>query len=268
MAKSVFGTCHLCGASGKLSFEHVPPEAAFNHHRILLTTFEKFLRTENLDQMRGEYRQRGAGAYTLCIPCNNNTGAWYADSYVKWAHQAMAFLIASRGRASFALPYNLYPLRVLKQVVCMFFSVNGPEFHKAQPDLVRFVLNRDSKIFLPPVRVYAFHTFSERGRASAATGLIRGLGSSNSTLHVLSEITHPPFGFVLALGNSLPPDSDLCDISGFSRFEYRDWRAAISMKLPLKSIYTPFPGDYRAREQTLIDVEESKRYEIAQMVRA
>lgn len=265
MAKPIYGTCRLCGTYGKLSFEHVPPHAAFNHQRILLTRFEKFLQAENLDQVGGELRQRGAGAHTLCIPCNNNTGAWYADSYVKWAHQAMRFLIASSGRASFSLPYNLYPLRVLKQVVCMFFSVNGPEFHKAQPDLVRFVLNRDSKIFPPHAKVYAFYTFSERGRVSAAMGLVRGLGSNNSTLHVLSEIAHPPFGFVLALGNSPPPDPTLCDISGFSQFEYRDWRAGISMKLPVKSIYTAFPGDYRTREQTLIDVEENKRYEMTEM---
>jgi hypothetical protein len=30
------GTCHLCGCNGQLSFEHVPPEAAFNDHKVLL----------------------------------------------------------------------------------------------------------------------------------------------------------------------------------------------------------------------------------------
>ncbi|MGH6988497.1 MAG: hypothetical protein ACREFD_12240 [Stellaceae bacterium] len=179
----------------------------------------------------------------------------------------MSFLIASRGQASFALPYNLHPLRVLKQIVCMFFSVNGPEFHKAQPDLVRFVLNTETRILPPHVRVYAFYTFSGRGRAMGAMGIVRGLGTGNSTLHILSEIAHPPFGFVLALGNSPPPDANLCDISGFSQFEYREWRAGVSMKLPLKSIYTPFAGDYRTREQTLFDVEANRRYEMAQMAR-
>ncbi len=32
---SKFGVCHLCCSNGKLSFEHIPPEAAFNDQRVL-----------------------------------------------------------------------------------------------------------------------------------------------------------------------------------------------------------------------------------------
>ena len=32
---SKHGICHLCGSNGKLSFELVPPEAAFNDQRVL-----------------------------------------------------------------------------------------------------------------------------------------------------------------------------------------------------------------------------------------
>ena len=47
---------------------------------------------------------------------------------------------------------------VLKQVVCMFFSVNGPRFRTKQTDLVKFVLDKESKSFPNNVRVYAFYT--------------------------------------------------------------------------------------------------------------
>jgi hypothetical protein len=57
--------------------------------------------------------------------------------------------------------FNLYPLRVLKHVVCMFFSLNDSQFKTHQPDLVRFVLDRDPRSF-QLMRIYAFHTFSDR----------------------------------------------------------------------------------------------------------
>jgi hypothetical protein len=141
MAKSIFDTCHIfiCGEHKKLSFEHVPPQAAFNDQRILHSAFEKVLASENLDELRGKYQQKGAGAHTLCEKCNSDTGRWYGAAYAAWAHQAMRFVIGTRGRPSLIYPFNLYPLRVLKQVVCMFFSVNDPQFQTHQPDLVRFV---------------------------------------------------------------------------------------------------------------------------------
>jgi hypothetical protein len=65
------------------------------------------------------------------------------------------------GRSSLIYAFNLYRLRVLKHVVCMFFSLNDPQFKTHQPDLVRFVLDRDPRSF-QLMRIYAFHTFSDR----------------------------------------------------------------------------------------------------------
>ena len=261
MAKTVDGICHICGCYKKLSFEHVPPEAAFNDRRILHTAFEKVLESENLDELPGRVRQRGAGAYTLCGQCNSDTGSWYAGAYAKWAHQAMSFIIGARGRPSLAYPFTLFPLRALKQVVCMFFSVNGPLFQRQQPDLVRFVLNRESQEFPAHIRIFAFYTFSDRARTSSIAGLLRGFGGANSRSYVFSEITFPPFGFVMTVGDLPPPEATFCNISGFSGFKYTDWRTGISMKLPLMPIYTLFPGDYRTREQTVADIATSKQFE-------
>jgi hypothetical protein len=59
----------------------VPPEAAFNNRRILHTAFEKFLRSENLDELPARVQQRGAGAYMLCEKCNSDTRSWYGGAY-------------------------------------------------------------------------------------------------------------------------------------------------------------------------------------------
>ena len=253
MAKPVFGICHICGVHGKLSFEHVPPEAAFNDRRILHTAFEKVLASDDLDSVRGKFHQRGAGAHTLCEKCNNDTGSWYAGAYADWAHQAMAILIGTGGKPSLSYPFNIFPLRVLKQVVCMFFSVNGPQFQLHNSELVRFVLNRESRIFPPRYRVYAFYTASGRSRAAGITGMLQGFGSTGSRIHVFSEVTFPPFGFMMTPNGGPALDPSFCEISSFSQFEYNDWRGGISMKLPVMPIYTAFPGDYRTREQTLAD---------------
>ena len=74
MAKVELGICHICGKYGKLSFEHVPPEAAFNDHRVLRVSFEQELASKRPDEFRGQHQQRGAGAFTLCEQCTTIQG--------------------------------------------------------------------------------------------------------------------------------------------------------------------------------------------------
>jgi hypothetical protein len=164
MRRARFGPCHLCGLVGKLSFEHFPPESAFNDRGILRTEFEKLLEADDLDKPPYRVQQRGAGAFTLCEKCNNDTGRWYVPAYSNWAAQAMSILVATSGRPTLTILYQLFPLRILKQIVCMFFSVNGPTFQAAQRELVRFVLNKESREFPKNVCIYCFYTYTSRSR--------------------------------------------------------------------------------------------------------
>jgi len=265
MAKQLhLGICHICGKDGKLSYEHVPPEAAFNDHRILTYSFDKFIRAENLDDIRGgRFLQRGIGGYTLCERCNNDTGSWYGPAYVEWVAQAMSILIGTGGRASLVYPFNLYPLRVLKQVSAMFFSVNSPDFRLAHPDLVRFVLNKESMQFPRSIQIHAFYTTSSRMRRAGVSVMAKGMGSGNATMRAFTEIIFPPFGFVMTFDGQPPFERGFCEISSFANFRYADWRSAITMRLPVMPIYTGFPGDYRTREQTMADYVRNKAIEAA-----
>jgi hypothetical protein len=145
----------------------------------------------------------------------------------------------------------------------MFFSVNGPEFRKRHLDIVRFVLNKEHRDFPHDVRIYAFYTFANRMRMAGVSGVVRGFGTPHSRVHVFSEITFPPFGFVMSFANKPPPAAGFCEISGFSQFNYIDRRESITMRLPRTPIYTGFPGDYRTREEAFADFEESKRLDLA-----
>src|SRR6267142_5142636 len=131
--KTVFGTCHLCGLSRKLSFEHVPPHAAFNEYPIMEARGLEMFEERDIDRIKGRISQRGAGGYTLCERCNNDTGAWYGTAFVSWAYQAARILALTRGQPSLYYEYHLYPLSVIKQIICMFFSANGPSFQTQHP---------------------------------------------------------------------------------------------------------------------------------------
>ncbi len=234
------------------------PELAFNDHRVLRINFDQVLAGQRPDNYRGKQQQKGAGAHTLCVKCNNDTGSWYGGAYADWAEQAMHILIGTKIGPTLEYPFNIFPLRVIKQIVCMFFSVNGPVFRQNQSDLERFVLDRTARYLPKHIRTYAFFTFSDRSRAVGASALLKGLGSAKSSVHVFSEVTVPPFGFVMTCNNSPSPRGDLCEISRFSEYDYRDWRLGITLRLPLMPIYTMYPGDYRTRDEALREAAESE----------
>jgi hypothetical protein len=69
------GVCHICGNKGQLSFEHVPPESAFNNSPMVRIVGRDLIQIhpDNLRFVKGSIDQRGQGAYTLCPRCNNKT---------------------------------------------------------------------------------------------------------------------------------------------------------------------------------------------------
>ena len=81
------GPCHLCGVHTRLSFEHVPPEAAFNRYPIVRATREQILSPDEFSGEGGIVEPRGSGAYTLCERCNSFTGGCYGAEYASWARQ-------------------------------------------------------------------------------------------------------------------------------------------------------------------------------------
>ncbi len=146
------GRCRICGQDGDLSFEHVPPQKAFNDQRLIAYSVEGHITKK---EVKGRQLQRGAGAYTLCEQCNNSTGAWYANEFVKWSQIGADVLqVLQQQKEQFSnlseimvVFQDVYPVRFLKQIVTCFFSVMGANtdaaFATMNPDLVRFVLNRE-----------------------------------------------------------------------------------------------------------------------------
>ena len=99
----ITGECCICGTFGELTFEHVPPRAAFNDRRVFEAKLDSLLGGQwkpGTPITKGRYVQRGVGRHSLCGKCNNDTGTGYGQAYVDFARQAMILLDRSKGKMS------------------------------------------------------------------------------------------------------------------------------------------------------------------------
>ena len=239
----VMGICCICGQYKKLSFEHLPPRKAFNDQPVVLARFEELIGKNPSDSIKGKAEQKGAGAYTICNKCNNDTGSWYGRSYISWVRQGMTLGDKSHGEPTLLYLFRIYPLRVIKQIMTMFFSANGQNFQAVNPNLVKFVLNKKKKYLEPKFKIYAAYNFSTTARQSGIVGRVADKGKR----HLLSEFSFPPFTYVLTI-DSMLHDKRLQDISYFANFDY-DQQAVVWLELAVLPIYSYVPGDYRSKEE-------------------
>ncbi len=247
------GVCHVCGTATALTFEHVPPRSAFNDKPVLYREIEGLLNGSERSSRKGFVVQKGMGAYTLCSECNNRTGAWYGRSFVEWAYQGMCYLQSGAGNRKLCLLFHIYPLRVLKQIVCMFCTCNGATW--ATDEMRAFVLQKEKRYIPDGWRVHVYYSPSRQLRN---TGIIARINTNNSKIDCFSEITFPPFGYVMTRDPDQPPDDRLVDITFFSEYSYRDWRT-VSLNLLSLPVHSSFPGDYRTRTQVQDDIAENIR---------
>lgn len=257
MAKT--GICHICGRRGKLTAEHVPPRKAFNDSKIYRCNVSKFLGRSQLpwdtDGVKMRQSQRGMVFEVLCETCNNNTGSWYGPAYIDFACQGYRALnnSAHQGQKEIEVTFSsVYPLRIIKQILSMFCSINSEEFIAKHPYLRKLILNKNERGLNPDkYTVFMFIPYASIARYAGVTGVLHFRGDSVEK-SVFSEMIVPPYGFVLRLrGDEF---KDLCDITFFAnQFEYNDERD-IRLTIPIKDVHTYFPGDFRTKDEVIEDV--------------
>ena len=104
MAKKIYGICCICGQETDLTFEHIPPKAAFNRFNLRLYDFLDYIVHSNSKYMPA---QKGAGKYSLCASCNNLTGDWYGAAYAEFASQGMTYY-QNRSQGFLSVPYTMW----------------------------------------------------------------------------------------------------------------------------------------------------------------
>jgi hypothetical protein len=248
------GVCRICRAKGPLSFEHVPPKAAFNRVPVVRSTMEDYLKAGgNWDVIKGRMSQRGAGECTLCERCNNRTGGWYGSEYAEWAKLGLEWL----ARIPPEIPpvevtiQNRYPMRFLKQVITMLFSVNAAGFADDHAELVAFVLD-PRKTNLPPI--YQLYMTVVAGPRSRSSGL-SSMSFDRGVIELVTEVAHLPFAFLMVVGE--PRRDDLGCITHFADLGYDD-RREVRIRVKAGEIFTIYPDDHRTRDRAEREAQASR----------
>lgn len=203
------------------------------------------------DVAKGKYqKQRGVGEYTLCGKCNSNTGHWYGSAFVDFVVQGYREQAKTNVDDKIKEIYfqQIYPLRIIKQIATMFFSINSPNFSDAQQSLRDLVLSRDRRgIDASRCRIYIYYLHNPV--LLRRVGVAAMLNTATARSRIISELCAPPFGYVLEL-DPKEIDSQMCDITYFANeFGYDICAKRIALRIPILTINTPFPIDFRSRRQ-------------------
>ena len=251
--KRCFKNCALCRRESILTFEHIPPRAAFNNLPAKPVSGDKLIKDNNRMpwDMKGlsyNNQQRGMGKFSLCQECNNNTGAWYGNEYTSIAHLIHNFLgHAIPERMNVIKIPEIYPLRFCKQILSMFCSINNFEDPRLE-HLRRFVLNKE-EVGIDKLR-YRLCMYLTRSTMMKYAPLSVLLTSTNHGFEkiVLSEITAYPLGFILYFDPCSSMDYEGVDITCFTDCKYDD-KVTIEMPLCIKEMNDVFPTFFRTKEE-------------------
>lgn len=237
------GACRLCGKIGPLSREHIPAKGAFKGrpYRMHVQTGEQVFQRQG-----GKVYQRGFHAPVLCEECNKKTGSWYGEEFAGWSRWGLELLDAMRLRPIPDVPgYTGHPLRIAKQVLSTMIAASSPDLTATRPDLVPFVLNKESTAPARSIKLTTYLCPSSTGRS---TGLAFALQAGIPEPHWLVEFALPPFGYVLTISGE-PLDDRPVDISWFTACEYNERRSVDLPHIPVLPTHEPFPGDYRSKDE-------------------
>lgn len=240
------GVCHLCGRTGPLSYEHVPPQAAFNRHPVIEASLEKAIAWGIEESPHGRINQRGAGAYTLCESCNSVTGAWYGNAFADWCYQGAEVLVRSDFKPRLIYLHCIFPLRVIKQIIAMCFSTNNYRWRERHSELEEFVLHRTRRWLNPKYRVFVYYNTEGALRRVGNEMAMVNLNKGTDVIQV-TEIAHPPFGYVVTVDGTRP-DHRLFEISHFRRYAYDEMEVA-PLYPPVLPTHLMLPLDYRTRAE-------------------
>ncbi len=213
----MIGTCAICGEEKKLTFEHIPPEKAFNNYPIYIKKHKHLFDKSSYVYGKSIRSNRGSGGYYLCENCNNNTGSWYGDDFGNFVHQGME-IINQPQNSGYVVKgtYNIRPLSVLKQILSMFMSLDSIGHLRSFGELTDFILDKDKTGISGKFKIYLFSNLSNRKRMMGNTWVPH----PKYGLCQWSEINFEPFGYFLTT-DSKPPHKHMVDISHFSNVPYR-----------------------------------------------
>lgn len=190
--------------------------------------------------------------YTLCQDCNNNTGSWFGNDYVRFTHSICQAIVNSHPKHGDIVSTNctLYPLRVLKQISSMFCSVNHNNDSDVVCSLRRFVKSKTSLDFPSDIARIGMYAFIGGIQKNLGIFAVFRTSDTGNTTCLVSEIDHFPLGFVLLFNPDDNTNIPGIDITTFASYDY-DQEANLQLTLPCYETNTLFPLDYRTQNDII-----------------
>lgn len=262
--KKHYGKCALCRTEGELSFEHIPPQSSFNSTPAKPVSGDSIMLDDDrmpwdIEGLPYSNQQRGMGKYSLCASCNNNTGTWYGYDYKLMAHVINHTLLQPIDPGINGIGIrNIHPLRLVKQVISMFCSINNYDDKRFEP-LRNFVLDKDMVgLDKNKYKLCMYFTKSKLIKYAPLSVLLQ-MGNEQYESIALSEITAYPLGFILYFDPSPTWGYEGVDITSFGDCAFDDI-ATIEMPLCIKEVNDIFPAHYRSKEEIITCVEKNKKW--------
>lgn len=210
------GHCYLCGNLSVLSFEHVPPQCAFNNKPILVQGHEQLADKTSYLYGKKKRSQRGFGKQSLCISCNNNSGSWYAKDFCKFAEQGWEILKENKIPYYVAGSYTIKPQNVLKQILLMFVATDSTGVVSNIPGVRDYLLNKENLDFPENINIHLYSNASPTKRMLGYC-VVGDLGTQ--AINHWAEINYHPFGYFFTY-KSPPPNDLMVNIRDFSKVPY------------------------------------------------
>jgi hypothetical protein len=203
-------------------------------------------------------------APTLCSPCSDTAGDWYAPEFKKWCRLAKEVvgagpadaLLDADPRATWtpAEFANVRPARFLKQLMTMLIAIAPPGFGWGEhPELAGFAQAPGRRGL--PSRYQAYLSLY-RGPLSRFVGYSAQLDARSGRPTELLEFAYPPFSCVLSLSGETAIETT--NISEFAELGIDD-RCVVDLDLLNGFGHTPFPADFRTRAAVERDREADRR---------
>lgn len=222
--EKIKGVCAICGNEENMTREHIPPESTGNTGYIKLIDFTSLI--SNTNGNYGQIYQNGIVYQTLCESCNNNTGHWYGKDYSDWVNQIKEINKKENLNNGVLKETNIkfYPLRVFKQIISMFMSVNNNFFDEDILETIKkFLLEKENRNFPKDFHLYFYVVSSKTPYLKQVPFPLSHVMdlSNNNICYNFSEIAWGDIGLIFSKNKNVPEfKNNLVDIMFFLDYEY------------------------------------------------
>lgn len=255
--------CALCGKETDLTYEHIPPKGAFNDVPIKAVTLSEISKDFNrlpwdINGLTYISEQKGSGLYSLCKDCNNNTGSWYGNDYIDFVKKIDYVLNNyDLNEDKTIVIKNVYPLRIIKQIVSMFCSINNDVSNSLMDPLREFVLNKElMHLDLNKYKIHLYLTSNSYAKQVPYSALSITQNHKSFVIE-MSELDTYPLIIMIYFNPIKEFDYAGFDITNFSDFRYDD-KLTINIPGILKESNNIFPYDYRSKKEIIATWESNK----------